>query len=38
MQVRCFNGLGPGGRRPDFKNRGEVGEAIVELEDEEEER
>jgi len=37
-QVRCFNGLGPIGLRPDFKNRGEVGEVTVELDDEEAER
>lgn len=38
MQLRCFSGLGPGGRRLDFKNRGEVGEVIVELDEEEAER
>lgn len=38
IQTRCFDGLGPGGHRPDFENRGEVGEVIAELEDEEVER
>ena len=38
MHVRCFNGLGPIGLRPDFRNRGEVGEVTVELDDEETER
>ena len=38
MHVRCFNGLGPIGLRPDFENRGEVGEVTVELDDEEAER
>ena len=38
MHVRCFNGLGPIGLRSDLKNRGEVGEVIVELDDEEVER
>ena len=38
MHVRCFSGLGPIGLRPDFKNRGEVGEVTVELDDEEAER
>lgn len=38
MQVRCFSGLGPIGLRPDFENRGEVGEVIVELDDEDAER
>ena len=38
MHVRCFSGLGPIGPRPDFKNRGEVGEVTVELDDEEAER
>ena len=35
MDVRCFSGLGPIGLRSDFKNRGEVGEVIVELDDDE---
>ena len=33
-QVHGFGGLGPIGLRPDLKNRGEVVEVIVELDDE----
>ena len=33
MQVRCFNGLNPVGLRPAFKNRGGVGEVIVDLDE-----
>ena len=38
MQDRGFNELGPICLRPDFKNRGEVGEVIVEFDDEDSER
>ena len=33
MQVRCFNGLSPIGLSPTFKDYGEVGEVIVDLDE-----
>ena len=38
MHVRCFSGLGPIGLRSDFGNRGEVGDVIVEFDEDELER
>ena len=35
MHAHCFNGLGPIGLHSNFRNRGEVGEVIVELDDNE---